>query len=76
VELSLPPLTVRLELRFDDGEALFEHTLREGYEGARQSGGFLYDPVVRTRNWNKTKHWKVEEFLIGAWSPPRSRRGR
>jgi bifunctional non-homologous end joining protein LigD len=31
----------------------------------------MYHPGVRTRDWTKTKHWKVEEFLIGGWSPPR-----
>jgi bifunctional non-homologous end joining protein LigD len=63
-----PP--VALSPRFDDGEALFEQTLRQGYEGVvakrRRS---MYQPGVRSRDWIKTKHWVVEEFLIGGWSP-------
>jgi bifunctional non-homologous end joining protein LigD len=51
---------VALSPRFDDGQALFEQTLRQGYEGVvakrRRS---MYHPGVRTRDWIKTK---VEEF--------------
>jgi bifunctional non-homologous end joining protein LigD len=67
---------VALSPRFDDGEALFEQTLRQGYEGVvakrRRS---MYHPGVRTRDWIKTKHWKVAEFLIGGWSPARHQHG-
>jgi bifunctional non-homologous end joining protein LigD len=67
---------VALSPRFDDGQALFEQTLRQGYEGVvakrRRS---MYHPGVRTRDWIKTKHWKVAEFLIGGWSPPRHQHG-
>jgi bifunctional non-homologous end joining protein LigD len=69
-----PPLSV--SPRFEDGEALFDETLRQGYEGVvakrRRS---MYRPGIRTRDWIKTKHWKVEEFLIGGWAPPRPRHG-
>jgi bifunctional non-homologous end joining protein LigD len=55
-----------LSPRFDDGDALFEQTLQQGYEGvvAKRMRSF-YRPGVRTRDWIKTKHWKLEEFLIG-----------
>jgi bifunctional non-homologous end joining protein LigD len=67
---------VALSPRFDDGQALFEQTFRQGYEGVvakrRRS---MYRSGVRTRDWIKTKHWVVEEFLIGGWSPPRHEHG-
>jgi hypothetical protein len=64
------------QFRFDDGGALFEQTLRHGYEGivakCRRS---IYHPGVRTRDWMKTKHWKLQASLIGGWSPSRPRHG-
>jgi len=67
---------VALSPRFDDGEALFEQTLRQGYGGiVAKRRRSMYHPGVRTRDWIKTKHWVVEEFLIGGWSPPRHRHG-
>jgi bifunctional non-homologous end joining protein LigD len=69
-----PPVAV--SPRFDDGEAVFEQTLRQGYEGVlAKRKTSLYWPGVRTRDWIKTKHWKLEEFLIGGWSRPRPRHG-
>lgn len=35
----------------------------------------MYHPGARTRDWIKTKHWVVQEFVIGGWSPPRQRHG-
>jgi bifunctional non-homologous end joining protein LigD len=69
-----PP--VWLSPRFDDGKALFDQTLRQGYEGvvAKRTSS-RYRPGVRTRDWIKTKHWKLEEFVIGGWSPPRRGHG-
>lgn len=67
---------VVLSPRFDDGPALFEQTLRRGCEvvvAKRERS--MYHPGVRSRDWIKTKHWIVEEFLIGGWSPPRNRHG-
>jgi bifunctional non-homologous end joining protein LigD len=61
---------------FDDGRVLFEQTFRQGYEGVgpkrRRS---MYRPGVRSRDWITTKHWVVEEFLIGGSSPPRHEHG-
>jgi bifunctional non-homologous end joining protein LigD len=68
--LTLEP-PVSLSPRFDDGQALFQQTLAQGYEGvvAKRLKSF-YRPGVRTRDWIKTKHWKLDEFLIGGWAPP------
>jgi bifunctional non-homologous end joining protein LigD len=70
------PSPVAISPRFDDGDALFEQTLAQGYEGvvAKRVRSF-YKPGIRTRDWIKTKHWKVEEFVIGGWAPPRPRHG-
>jgi bifunctional non-homologous end joining protein LigD len=51
-----------LSPQFDDGPALFEQTLRQGYEGfVAKRRTSLYQPGVRTRDWIKTKHGKLEE---------------
>ena len=62
---------VYLSPRFDDGEALFERTREQGYEGVvAKRRTSLYRCGERTSAWVKTKHWRTGEFVIGGWSEP------
>jgi ATP-dependent DNA ligase len=55
---------------------LFQQTLRQGYEGVvAKRERPMYLSGVGSRDRIKAKHWIVEEFLIGGWSPPRHRHG-
>jgi bifunctional non-homologous end joining protein LigD len=44
--------------------------------GRRQAGLVEIPPGHAQREWIKTKHWRLEELLIGGWSPPRREHGR
>jgi bifunctional non-homologous end joining protein LigD len=62
--------------RFDDGEALFNETLEQGYEGVvAKRRTSIYRCGERTSAWVKTKHWREGEFVMGGWSPPHGDHG-
>jgi bifunctional non-homologous end joining protein LigD len=67
---------VRLsDIVLDDGTALRERALREGWEGLiAKAGDSVYHSGKRTPAWRKLKLLKQQEFVIGGWTEPRQTR--
>jgi bifunctional non-homologous end joining protein LigD len=68
--------TVRLSEAFDDGAALQEVVLGEGFEGVMaKKAASLYEPGKRSRNWLKVKPGlQRQEFVIVGYTRGQGRR--
>jgi len=75
-----PSLARRLrltEIAIDDGRAMYERALAEGWEGLIVKDGMgVYESGRRSPSWRKLKVLQEQEFVIGGWTEPRrSRQG-
>jgi bifunctional non-homologous end joining protein LigD len=69
------PLVRLTDIVPDDGHALYDRAVREGWEGLIvKDGHSVYQTGRRSPAWRKKKILKQQEFVVGGWTAPRQTR--
>ncbi len=68
--------TLRIsEIAYDDGRALHQRAVAEGWEGLIvKNAGSVYHAGKRTPDWRKLKILSEQEFVITGWTEPKQTR--
>jgi bifunctional non-homologous end joining protein LigD len=68
--------TLRIsEIAYDDGRAMHERALAEGWEGLIvKNAASVYHSGKRTPDWRKLKILSEQEFVVAGWTEPKQTR--
>ena len=71
-----PSSTLRIsEIAYDDGRAMHERALAEGWEGLIvKNAASVYHSGKRTPDWRKMKILSEQEFVVAGWTEPKQTR--